>query len=103
MSLELTGNGRCIGIDAALEMFEVFVPDAISNSDTEIDAEEYEYALNRFRWLAQRVVPVKPKFMKGKYGHKYDSYSCGACGHVLHKGIYKYCPNCGREIQWEGY
>ena len=100
MSLELTMGGRTVGIDKALEMFEVFVPDAIANSDTEIDPNEYEYALNRFRWLAARVVPCKPKFYKGRNGHKYDSYSCGACGFTIGYDIDKYCPQCGRAIDW---
>ena len=100
MSLELTMGGRCVGIDDALEMFEVFVPDAIAASDYEVNADEYEYALNRFRWCASRVVPMQAKYHKGKYGKKFDSYTCGSCGHILDVG-YKYCPNCGRAIDWK--
>ncbi len=42
----------------------------------------------------------KPRFHKGVYGKKYDSYSCGECGH----GIVvqnDYCPNCGYRILWD--
>lgn len=98
MSLELTNGGLCCGLDDALEMFEVFVPDALSTGG-EVDAEEYEKALNRFRYCAKRIVPIKPRFIKGKYGKKYDYYSCGACGFSLDV-IYKFCPNCGREVDW---
>ena len=98
MSYELSGDGRCVSMDDALEMFECYVPDALS-SNGEVDPDEYEYALNRFRFMAQRMIPVKPRFNKGKYGHKYDSYSCGKCGAVVTVSS-KYCSQCGRPIKW---
>lgn len=99
MSFEMTRGGRCVSAERALEMFEVFVPDALSTSDCEIDPDEYEYALNRFRWLAQRMEPVSPRFHKGAHGKKYDSFTCGACGNIV-RVENRYCPGCGRAIDW---
>lgn len=28
------------------------------------------------------------------------SYSCGACGEEIRKGTDKYCPHCGRKVDW---
>ena len=28
-------------------------------------------------------------------------YMCGKCMHPLTKGIYNYCPHCGKEIKWK--
>lgn len=42
---------------------------------------------------------IKPKFHKGKYGKKYDSYSCGNCGVTAFENE-KYCFRCGYPIWW---
>ena len=47
--------------------------------------------------ILSKDVPVEPKFNKGKYGSKYDSYSCGRCGFGI-RTEYKFCPNCGQRI-----
>ena len=51
----------------------------------------------RAMWILAKDVPVEPKFYKGKYGSKYDSYACGRCGFTI-VTVYKYCPNCGQRI-----
>ena len=42
--------------------------------------------------------PAEPKFMPGKYGPKYDSYTCRNCGFGVTQAFYKVCPNCGQEL-----
>lgn len=44
----------------------------------------------------------KPKFHKGKYGQKYDYYTCGNCGKTLVHGVSaNWCYNCGYKIIWD--
>ncbi len=92
-------DGLAIGTDKAIEMLETDVREAAEHSS--IDPEMYERMLNRVRWLANRIEPIKPKFIKGKYGKQYDVYTCGSCGHTVGIGIDKYCPNCGRMVGWK--
>ena len=42
----------------------------------------------------------RPKYHKGIYGKKYDTHSCGNCGHGVDV-IYNYCPSCGYRILWD--
>lgn len=47
-------------------------------------------------------IGAKPKFHKGKYGKKYDTYTCGNCGSTLKGGVSEnYCCNCGYKIIWD--
>lgn len=51
-------------------------------------------------------IGVKPKFHKGKYGTKYDSYTCRNCGSTIITGrvtnyCHNYCCNCGYKILWD--
>ncbi len=82
----------------AVALFEVEVADAVSQCG--VDADCYERALNRVRFRFDQCIPVKPKFFKGKYGKKYDSYSCGNCGAGGVQPHWRYCPNCGYAIDW---
>lgn len=42
-------------------------------------------------------IGAKPKFHKGKYGKKYDTYTCGNCGSELNRGLIEnYCDICYR-------
>ena len=71
--------------------------DAIAWAERQPDSSVKEYALNRMRYEAQKAEPIKPRFHKGKYGTKYDSYTCGKCGDVI--GVtWKYCAACGKAI-----
>ena len=41
------------------------------------------------------------------YKARYDKYRCSECGFTTeftdgHTAQYKYCPQCGRRINWEG-
>lgn len=51
----------------------------------------------RAMWILAKDVPLEPKFHPGKYGTKYDSYSCGRCGSGI-QVFYRFCPNCGQRI-----
>lgn len=61
------------------------------------DANMKERVLNRMKYEFSKNEPVEPKFSPGKFGHKYDSYTCGNCGYLLKTG-YRYCPNCSYRI-----
>ena len=58
---------------------------------------EKECVLRRIEYEFDRDIPVKPKFHKGRYGRKYDYYTCGNCGFGTSKSE-KYCRNCGFRI-----
>lgn len=45
---------------------------------------------------------IKPKFHKGKYGTKYDSWTCGNCGaELVYSVCENYCHNCGYKQLWD--
>ena len=67
--------GRCISFDQA-----------ITWAEGQPDSTVKEYALNRMRYERDKARPVPPKFHKGKYGHMYDSWSCGNCGAGIPEG-----------------
>lgn len=98
MSLELTGI--CMNGIAAIEFMER-LPDVIpEEARTEEFCDEFEAALNRFRYAVARDIPVVPKCEVAKRRHLGALYSCGECGHGIRADIYKRCPQCGRPIKW---
>ncbi len=62
------------------------------------DGEKKERVLKRMKYEFAKDIPVKPKFHPGKYGHKYDNWTCGNCGFGLSEVVYHFCPNCGFAI-----
>lgn len=101
--LDLMDGGRCMGGIDAVEFFEQLA----AGEDIDIDAktpefcDDYEHALNRLRYEVRRSVPMPPKVIKAISRGQSNRYSCGACGFALRPSdlaIFKYCPNCGREI-----
>ena len=42
--------------------------------------------------------PAEPKFQPGKYGVKYDRYTCRNCGFGVNEPFYNVCPNCGQAL-----
>ena len=42
--------------------------------------------------------PAEPKFQPGKYGAKYDRYTCRNCGFGVNEAFYNVCPNCGQAL-----
>lgn len=49
------------------------------------DSADKQHSINRMRYERDKAVPVTPKFHKGMYGHKYDTYTCGNCGFAIKK------------------
>ncbi len=60
----------------------------------DVDKSIQERVLSRMRYEFSKDIPVKPIFHKGKYGAKYDSFTCGNCGSTI-SAHYKFCPSCG--------
>lgn len=63
---------------------------------TESFKDQYEYALNRVRYLARLDIPKAPKEDKGRF----TSYNCGRRGSILSADNYKFCPAFGQRIRW---
>ena len=57
-----------------------------------------EQVINRLRYAIDRDTPLAPKLHPGKYGHKYDSYTCTRCGAVVDNLAHKWCWNCGQAL-----
>ena len=63
------------------------------------DSADKQHSINRMRYERDKAVSVTPKFHKGIYGHKYDTYTCGNCGTRITEAWWRYCPNCGFAIK----
>lgn len=63
------------------------------------DSADKQHSINRMRYERDKAVPVTPKFHKGIYGHKYDTYTCGNCGTRITEAWWRHCPNCGFAIK----
>lgn len=85
------GYGPCVGVDTAIMWVENL---------TNVDENIKERVLNRMRYEFAKDRPVLPKFRKGVYGRKYDSWSCGNCGYSGIQIHEHYCPNCGFMVDW---
>ena len=83
------GGGTCTGCNEALE----WVRDLKG-----VDQEMRERVWSRMAYEFDKGVPTKPHFHKGQYDHKYDHYTCGHCGFIVHLPIDKFCANCGFKI-----
>lgn len=95
--LDLTMGGRCVGGVDAVEFFERLADIFPAEIKTEEFCNEYEYALNRFRYEVQKSVPIAPKAHNGRFTY----YTCGKCGSGVDRPIGRYCQKCGRAIDWE--
>ena len=72
---------------------------AITWAEQQPDSTVKPRALARMMYERDKALPVKPRFHKGRYGKKYDTYTCGNCGYGAHVG-YNFCPCCGFAIDW---
>ena len=92
MTYEYTHNGMMMWADEAIKTLSELVPDDKKGL-------MFDRAMNRFKYLANRVEKEPPVFHKGRCGKKYDYHTCRACGHIveLHD---RFCGGCGREIDW---
>lgn len=87
-----------IGNDRAIEYVENELPDMLGSLPPEA-ADEFNCFSRRVIYTCKMNKGVKPVFIKGKYGKKYDSWKCGNCGAgILHTEIAKFCSNCGCRI-----
>lgn len=75
--------------------------DAIAWAERQPDSTVKPCVLARMRYEADKAIPVKPRYHKGQYGRKYDTWSCGNCGAGVPEAHWKYCPNCGFAIKRE--
>ena len=97
--LELTG--KCCGGIQAIEFMEMLAEVIPEECRTDDFCEEYEEALNRFRYEVAKGIGKKKKITEAffflpivKKGHK-DLLKCGHCGSDANEPSWKYCPNCG--------
>ena len=91
--LELTG--RCCGVVEAVEFFESLAEIIPEDDRTDEFCEEYEQALNRFRYEARKDVGKKKRIVKAVNRVYHDFKYCGKCGFGANEPSYTYCPNCG--------
>ena len=83
----------------AIEFFER-LDDVLDEDIKDEDfCNDFTHALNRCRYSVARDIPLEPTFHKGKYGSKYDHYTCARCGYIIRTED-KYCPNCGQFQTW---
>ena len=63
------------------------------------DEEEYEMAQIAIQAI-EKQIPEKPDEMMGLFGD--IEYNCRACGEIIEKNYYAYCPTCGQKLDWGG-
>lgn len=89
----MIGNMQTIDYvqNALPDMLGALPPDAAAEYDGFAKRVVYTCTLNQGK---------PPRFHKGKYGKKYDRWTCGNCGAgILHPEIQKFCMNCGCAIR----
>lgn len=91
--LEITGK-CCSGIEA-IEFMESLADIIDEDVRTEEFCEQYEAALNRFRFEVAKGIGIEKKIIKAKYKSYQDFGYCGKCGFGAGEPSHKYCPNCG--------
>ena len=91
--LELTGS-CCRGIEA-IEFMESLADIFDEDMRTDEFCEEYEKALNRFRYEVAKGIGTKKKTVKAVHKGFHDLQYCGKCGFSANEPSFKYCPNCG--------
>ena len=64
----------------------------------EVDLLNDETLIRTMRRALVARYPAEPNFQPGKYGAKYDSYTCCNCGFGVNEAFYKVCPNCGQAL-----
>lgn len=91
--LELTGK-CCSGMEA-IEFMESLAEIISEDDRTDEFCEEYENALNRFRYEVAKGIGKKKKIVKAVHRGYHDLQYCGKCGFSANEPSWKYCPNCG--------
>lgn len=62
------------------------------------DMDALEVALTAFKEELARSIPITPTILPQK--SKYTVYNCPDCNHGLSYLVDRYCPNCGRRLDW---
>ena len=62
------------------------------------DKDMQDRVIARMRYEFDKDIEVPAKYYPGKYGHKYDSCTCGNCGFTVDESVWHFCPNCGFRI-----
>ena len=88
-------TGLCMSTSRAIRMLSSLIEQQAGDPQT---AADYDRMLNTIRYALRKTVPVEPCFRPGRYGRKYDNYTCGVCGAGVNDIGYKYCPNCGQRL-----
>lgn len=91
--LELTG--KCCDAITAVEFFESLAEIIPEDNRKDDFCDEYEQALNRFRYEAAKDIGAKKRIVKAAYKHHHDLMYCGKCGFCANEPSYTFCPNCG--------
>ena len=91
--LELTGK-CCSGIEAIefMENLKGIIPE---DKKTEVFCDQFECALNRFRYEVAKGIGKKKKIVKASRKGLHDLKYCGKCGFGANEPSWDYCPNCG--------
>lgn len=67
-----------------------------------VDKAIQDRVIARMQYEFDKDIPVPPKYHKGLYGRKYDSYTCGNCGTTISRDVCSnFCDNCGFRIKWD--
>ena len=86
--------GTAVGMDEAIAYLEEL---SRRNPDVMLSR-----IINRMKYVRDKDTGVKPKFIRGVYGHKYDYWKCGHCGKEFHDRVTdNFCWNCGYRILWD--
>lgn len=92
-------NGPCCGGIEAIEFFEQLADHITQERISTEFYEEYECALNRFRYEIKKSIPVPTKKIKRIHGKGYIE-SCGNCGSgYVAEPTFVYCPICGGTLE----
>jgi len=91
--LELTGS-CCSGLEA-IEFMENLAEVIDEDVKTEEFCEQFQKALNRFRYEVAKGIGKKKKIVKATNRRLHDFSYCGKCGHGANEPSWKFCPNCG--------
>lgn len=94
--LDLTAGGRaCSGLEA-IAFMERLADMFDEDVRTDEFCDEFECALNRFRYEIRKSIPVPVRALKINF----TTYSCGQCANPV-SAPDKFCSRCGRAIDWE--
>lgn len=96
--------GTMVGGEEALNILDQIFPMIIFKNKKEEKeiTEAFTRMRNRFAYHIDQAAPVKLKYHKGKYGSKYDSWTCGNCGCGITYSVgQNFCWDCGHRLAWD--